>query len=47
LSKPVRRLALVSASSTASPKTVPRVWLRIDTLNLEDYNMRLGGACFS
>jgi hypothetical protein len=26
---------------------VPRVWFRINTVNLEDYNTRLGGACFS
>src|SRR5579872_5739494 len=35
---PVRRFALVSATSMELPKTVSRVWLRTNTFNFEDYN---------
>jgi hypothetical protein len=40
--KPVRRLALVSATSAARARTVWRVWFRTDTFNFEDYNTRSG-----
>ena len=35
---PVRRFALVSATSMELPKTVSRVWLRTNSFNFEDYN---------
>ena len=35
---PVRRLALVSATSAASASTVSRVWFRTNIFNFSDYN---------
>src|ERR1035441_4465134 len=44
LSKPTRRFSLVSATSTASPRTVLRVWFRPHTFHFVDYNPVRGGS---
>lgn len=41
-SRPVRRVELESATSTARPRTVSRVWFRTCTFNFEDYNTSNG-----